>query len=246
MSALECKSYSDIRDSLKSFDLILFKGGDFISDFIRFLEKRKLNKTSSSGYRLSSSEFSHVGMIVKSDILNDSRLKDDKVYIWESTMSGRLGEGVTNIDGESFLGVQLRDFDKVFDKYNEPADTRIAVAHLLDECREKVMGFENTRELFTALFERLNGVRYDANPYSLFSSLISCIRCGRDEVEEMTGTEDWLFCSELVAVVYKSMGILAQSVEPKDVVPMDFLGYDSDDAKEGGISVVVKEPILLK
>ena len=147
------------------------------------------------------------------------------------------------INGEWFLGVQLRDFKDVFFKYNEHQNTSVAVAHLKEEYREKAMNIKDIRKIFTLLFGKLDGIRYDANPYSLLSSLFSCMRCARDEVEEATGTEDWLFCSELVAAVYRTLGIFDISVEPKNVVPMDFLGYEADE--EGGIPVVVKEPIII-
>ena len=100
--------YSKIRPVLRPFDLVAFRGTDCVSGCIRCLE---LNRP--CGGRIRSGDFSHVGMIVTSDILDDVRCVPGKLYIWESTMSGKLADGVNNVNGQQFLGVQLRDFDQV-------------------------------------------------------------------------------------------------------------------------------------
>jgi len=38
----------------------------------------------------------------------------------------------------------------------------------------------------------------------------------------------------------------SDNVEPKNVVPMDFLGYDIDSSIYGGIPVIVKAPFYVK
>ena len=40
---------------------------------------------------------------------------------------------------------------------------------------------------------KYNEIRYDANFYSLTSSMFSCLRPLRDEVEDITGTGEWLY-----------------------------------------------------
>ena len=111
--------YSDLRKHIKPLDLILFKGGDFVSDLIRLIEYVDLGKNWSDGY-------THSGMIVTKELLNDDRLEEGTLYIWESTISGKLGSGVYNIDGKSFLGVQLRKFDDVIGPYDEPNNTCVS------------------------------------------------------------------------------------------------------------------------
>ena len=49
---------------------------------------------------------------------------------------------------------------------------------------------------------------------------------------------DLQFCSELVARVYQKLGIIDQNLDPEDVTPVDFLGYDQD-----GIPKLVKDPV---
>lgn len=223
--------YTQVRDSLRSFDLVLFRGGDFVSDFIRFAEKRQLQKPGSG-------DFSHAGIIIKSDVLNHPNVQPGKVYIWESTMSGKLSDGVYNIDGRSFLGVQLRDFDEVVDGYDKPNDTAVAICRL----QQPFPVNEEVRSKFTALFNDLNGTRYDLNCCSLLGSLVPCLRSCRGCTEDALDTDDWLFCSELVALVYSKMGIFPGTVNPKNVVPVDFLpGIDQD--KE--VPCVVQNPLYV-
>ena len=235
--------YSEYAKKIRPFDLVLFRGKDYISDLIRFVQGKVLPEFSSAEYSISSDAFSHVGIIVTSEILDDDRLEDGKLYIWESTMSGNLSDGVPNIRGETYLGVQLRDFDKVVEGYDEDPDTRIAIAHIssvfFNEDYESLKGF------FTRIFHKYNGTRYDANPVSLASGISPYFRPIRENVENLLGTEDWLFCSELVAVVYQELGWFSHNVEPKNVVPMDFVGRDGDSEEDGGIPVIVEKPIYI-
>jgi hypothetical protein len=38
----------------------------------------------------------------------------------------------------------------------------------------------------------------------------------------------WVFCSELVAIIYQKIGVIDSDKDPRNVVPVDFLGYDVD------------------
>lgn len=233
--------YDEYRENIKSLDLILFRGGDYISDFIRFMEAKHSGKHSGKKqkkYNIPADAFSHVGLVVKSDILNDSRLSPEKIYVWESTMSGSLSEdGVSSIDGKAHFGVQLRDFDKVIEAYDSGPNTRIAISHLLPK-----VDCEALRDKFTELFKQYNGTAYDANPVSLASTVFSCLRPIRDDVEGMLGTEDFLFCSEFAALILKELGFYDEDTNPKNVVPMDFLGFDSDTDEKGGLPCIYSNP----
>ena len=68
----------------------------------------------------------------------------------------------------------------------------------------------------------------------------------RDDVEDLLDTGKWLFCSELVAMIYKKLGLFPPNVEPKNVVPMDFIGYDVDLPAGGGIPVIVEKLIYVR
>ena len=231
--------YNDVKLCIKSFDLVLFRGSDFVSDFISLLQKHKLEDDKLTPWSLEPGEFTHVGIILCNDVLED--LDEDKIYIWESTMSGPLGDGVKNIQGNAFLGVQLRDFSLVVENYLE-GDSRIAIAHLDTESRRYVdKNFDTIRIIISNYFIMVNNTRYDANAYSLMSSVFPCLRKRREAIEKMFKTSGWMFCSELVANVYKIIGLIPGDVEAKNVLPMDFVGYDED--KE--VPIIVNEPYYI-
>lgn len=217
-------SYESYRSLIKPLDLVLFKGADGVSALIRHLSKIQ------QGTQISTDDmFSHAGVIVTSDILDDPRLKPGKLYIWESTLSGMLTDGVKNIDNKVEFGVQLRDFDKVMKGYDSDPNTRIAICHLKKspKCNKQF------KDKFTTFFQQVNGTTYDFNPRSLLSAVCKCTRKQTTEDEDNSA----LFCSELVAYCWKEMGILPDSVLAKHVCPQDFVGNDKD-----GMPVVVCGP----
>lgn len=241
----EGTDYDSVRDELKSLDLVCFRGSEGIADLITYLTKIKGAKKSKykvwnkNKVYVPPDAFSHVGIIVKSDILNDPLIEPDTPYIFESTLSGTLTDGVYNVEGDAFSGVQLRNFDDVMDGYDSAADSRIAIAKLNRVNLEESYTPEELKEKFTALFNHYNGIPYDFNPVSLLSSMFKWFRHIRKSAESTASSTEWLFCSELVAVIYQELGIIPSDVNPRDVVPMDFFGYDADTH---GVPCVIEPP----
>lgn len=256
--------YSDVRNTLRPFDLLLFAGEDEISAMIRFLQVRKIaEKRVGAG---KSEEdllaelktmgiFSHVGMVVTSEILNHPNVEPGKIYVWESTMGGRFGQNVQNIHHEDFLGVQLRNFDELFDIYDEPKSTSIAVCHLENnpyDLAKTETERECIRFVFTNLFNRLDGARYNMNPVALASSMFPTFRAMRkrrsggksssNNPSSSVSASRWLFCSELLAVVYTELGLYPDTVIPDNVLPMDLIGFDTDCITKGGLPCIFKLP----
>lgn len=224
-------SYQNFKSEICSFDLILFAGADVVSHLIKYLEKRRITKALDENY--DKYVFSHVGIAIRNDVLPEL---DDDVYVWESTMSGRLGEGTKNVDGKAFLGVQLRNFTDVLKNYDKSKKTRIAISHL-----RVPFDMDYARTQFQIFFDKKNKTFYDANCYSLLSSLFVCLRGARSKMERESGTEEWLFCSELAALTYKSIGIFPDDINEKDVVPQDFIGADVDCK----IPQIFEEPVVI-
>lgn len=220
--------YQNIKSSIRSFDLILFKGSELVSNIISALEKRG-NKIPTSG------DFSHVGICLKYDILkyiypNHININSSSVYVWESVVSGVLGNNCYDINGKSFLGVQLRNFDDLIEKYDKSSKTAIAIGTLINNPIEKE-NIDTLSARFSKIFNKYNGQLYDYNCLSLFSSLCLCCRPCRNPIEQYLGTSDWLFCSELAACVYKDLGVYPDYVNPKDVVPRDLVYNEADTDK---------------
>jgi hypothetical protein len=244
--------YEQYKSNIKPLDLVFFKGGDAVSNFIRYMTKKDYdksdNKSENKIHNIKPDAFSHIGMIVTSDILDEVtvglnlKLEKGKLYVFESTMSGTLTDGVKNLEGESFFGVQIRDFDQVMSSYDKDKNTAIAIGHL-----NQSIDYDTIKPIFTSLFNKYNGTMYDANFYSLFSTLnmCSCIRSRRDEAEYLLRSTQWLFCSELIATIYRELQLIPESVNPKNVVPMDFLGFDSEHDVSERVPVIVSTPVVI-
>lgn len=240
------EKYNNFKNKIKPFDLVLFKGGDFISDFIRYTQLNNTDTLHNKKYNVNSNQFSHVGIVVTKSILPISSLENNKLYIWESTMSGDLTDGVPNILGESYLGVQLRDLDLVIKNYDLNPYTQIAFASLKNNIYEDIIYNFDISNNFEKLFALYNGIRYDANFLSLYSAVDKDYRYYRDTFEEILNTENWLFCSELVALVYKEVGIFPEDIDPKNVVPMDFIGFDNEDKINENVPEVFSKLTFIK
>jgi hypothetical protein len=206
--------FQDYKDQIRPLDLILFKGGDAVSDTIRFLEKHF------DGH----GDYSHVGVIVTTAVLSHPRMQPGRLYILESTVTGFLGCGVKNIDGESFFGVQLTDFEQLLEGYDKSDETRVAVAHL----SPRYVPTLSTKALLQQFWERMRGRSYQFNMYAMLSAIFPFMRGGRRLAEKLLGGGDWVFCSQLACQVYQSVGVFPPNVDSASVVPEDLLGYDSD------------------
>jgi len=80
--------YSEIRDTLKTGDIVLFSGEGFISNLIKFMTR---------------SPWSHVGMVIRSEVL-------DMLLLWESTTLSKLKDihSDTMKQGVQMVGLSAR------------------------------------------------------------------------------------------------------------------------------------------
>lgn len=214
---------------IKPLDVILFRGSDFVSNTIRYLSKKSM------GGRYEAGCFSHVGIIVNKEVLNLPEMEEGKLYIWESTISGRLGGNVKNINNESFLGVQIRDFDKVVKLYSTE-NTAIAVLKVIDRRSLK----HNVSEKLMPIYKKYNGQRYEFNLMQLFSALYPKLRWFRPNI----GIDRFLFCSELVSKIYCDLNIFPNTVIPANVIPADFIS--KGDADNLNLSKYFEKFIFIK
>lgn len=227
-----------IRGSIQTGDLILFKGGELVSAVIAEIEEHYNGVDS----------FSHAGMaILAKDLPADSILRrpddNDKLYIIESTGSGRWIDGVPAVtDNKGHLGVQLRDLDLVVESYDTNPKTRMAWLPL----QKPAMDTVSSQKLDATVIKYIGQV-YDCDCVSLFAAAIPCMRCVRDSwtFRHLRGAfcclcccgskpSSWLFCSELVSQIYIDWGIFPDTVAPEDVLPTDFLpkGFETPGATE--------------
>lgn len=239
--------YDHISQFIKPLDLIAFRGGDVISDLITFLEKETVGVDT----------FSHVGMVVTKDILDSYDgeggtfdLDPSKLYVLESTFSydvaGRDGGGMDVIKEKGYFGVQLRDLETVVKRYISSDKTKVAWCRLLDNPFDESGARGLVKQLFTRLFTKYYGIKYDLDAVDLLAAIFPALRDAREikdimetklckllshftDVDVKSCPSGWQFCSELVANIYKGLGIMEDRVDTRNVLPVDFFGDDADD-----------------
>lgn len=206
--------YDLYKTQVRPLDLVLFRGGDLVSGTIRYIQKRQLGH----------GDYSHVGVIVTTEVLDTHpKMLPGKRYILESTATGLLGCGVKNIDGKAFFGVQITDFDELLEAYDTSRRTSVSIVHLRDR-----PDYSDVKPRLNAFWETMRGRSYEFNMWSMLSATFSFLRTYRAQMERVFGGGNWVFCSQLACMVYQACQLLPQSIESKDVVPEDLLGYDAD------------------
>jgi len=236
--------FHSIRSSIRTGDILLFRGSDMVSGAITEIEQ----------FYDGVNAFSHVGMAMWArDFPADSRLRkpDDgeKLYVLESTASGKLVDGVPAVtDDRGHLGVQLRDLDLVVEAYDTNPKTRLAWMSLQDEIRPEITP-QNLDETVTKYL----GKGYDASFIDLAAAAIPFLRFIRDNwyfrrfrdfvyrrIFCGATPSSWLFCSELVAQIYVNWGVFPNTVIPADVMPTDFLpaGFGVQNSNAESITLV--------
>ena len=149
----------------------------------------------------SGGKWSHVGMIVRLEELGDG------VFLWESTTLSDVNDIET---GRATKGVQLVPLSQRIKGYSgdvtyRPLDKKVSAAMLkkLGDCRARLARKPYERgeaELFKAAYDGLGG---------------------KSSGEDLSS----LFCSELVAEAYQSMGLLPEYPDgppSNEYVPLDF------------------------
>jgi hypothetical protein len=64
------------------------------------------------------------------------------------------------------------------------------------------------------VYEQFNHRRYDASPINLLSTIVPMCRCLRN-----CRRNESFFCSELVTIIYKKIGILPWYINEEDITP---------------------------
>lgn len=233
---------------IQEFDLIYFCGSEPVSKIIRKLTSKKMRAR--KGKRVEYEDvWSHVAIVVSRNVLDIEELKPEELYVIESTMSGSKGDGVCNISGEGYFGVQLRSLSELLERYQDITQKakgkKIGVARMSTIARA---GFsaEKIRPVLTAFWKNVwSNQRYDFNPISLLGSMYTPFRPIRSAVEKIINTDEYLFCSELVATILRVCEIIPETINPKNVLPMDLVGY-SEEENEQVLYGVFEEIVLLE
>jgi len=167
--------YSTIRDQVSTLDVILFHGSDVFSELISNVERVMDGEEAHSV-----ADFTHVGLCLKGSVISGTEyrpewLKDDVMYIFESTASGKLADGVPDVTGMAKFGVQLRVLDDVVKRYDASPVTRLAWCRLRPEFRERCCDMDIRHEYFKYL-----GVSYPTSVVNLAAAAFPAVRPIRD------------------------------------------------------------------
>ncbi len=145
--------YSEIRNELKSGDMILFSGGGFVSRMIQMFTR---------------SQWSHVGLVIKDDWW-------DMLLLWESTTLSKI----KTVHGNIRQGVAIRPLSEVIENYDGQVGVRQLTFPLTDaqeltigELRQEFKGRDyeqNKSELFKSAYDFIGG-RNEEDLSSLFCS----------------------------------------------------------------------------
>lgn len=188
--------YSEVKDSLKTGDLILFHGRLKIGEFIEAVE---------------GCEWSHVGMVIKSEDIGISA--SDKLLLWESNDLTNLKDEVLN---KSKTGPMLVDlYERMLTDIKENYDNMFKIRYL--KYNDKV----NVKEMLDNLKSFIFSVHTDNFPKSEFKMIEDFLE-GRILNKNFNPKE--FFCSELIAATYMKMGILPENLSPNSYEPIDFSG----------------------
>ena len=250
LESLERKSFLEVKDQMQPFDLLLFRGKGKPSEFIQWIQASVLGN----------GIFSHCGIVVTKELMPWLKyLKPKTLYVWESTMSIPIGDftdDVPNVEtGKGKFGVQIRPLHEVIKAYTDVEEESYVAWSPLIASPWEIMDRKILQKIIKILHKRIGAKTYELNLLELLASIFPCFRFLRNKTEWIEdATQDILrswnlsetqgdmfyFCSELVATIYQEVGILDPSLDPSNVLPMDFLGYDQD----GMEAIIDQHPII--
>jgi hypothetical protein len=86
------EAYARIRPHLRTLDLLLFRGAELVSSAISHMQERMLGN--------GAGRFTHVGVVILGRDFPVGFPYHDrhKVYVFESTQGGSLGDGANDVD----------------------------------------------------------------------------------------------------------------------------------------------------
>ncbi|KAJ3059970.1 hypothetical protein HDU98_004025 [Podochytrium sp. JEL0797] len=235
---------------LQPLDAVVFCGSDPVANLIK---KIQLHETVPHIETPFQDLWTHAGILVDRTVLDLPCMEPGKMYLYESVFSGQVAgyvysrvlplDHVTPVGG-NHLGPQIRDFEAVVNE----GESNVAVCPLTDEQRRIVQKklAENPRlilDIYEQHFEfgypitNLLSVIASASQ-SLYNDLAKFNQLASSFFPQKESSKDTVFCSELVSIVYKSLGLPSFVNKPSDT----FTPLEVQTAIEfGNVVVYAKE-----
>lgn len=220
---------SEFIDRARPLDLVFIAGDTLFSTLI--LE--------GSAYLRGNGEFSHCGIIVNRDLCPRIKTESDDLLLMEVTVS--TADHTKSIEtGQSSIGGQVRSLRDVLMEYSEKG-MRIALGRLknnpyISGVNDGVDGADGC-DVRSVLCDVYNDYIcddksvYEPNILALLGTVIPGVRMLRDEVDRLFSDVrekcPWLFCSELICIIYCNLGLLPNDIDKQAYLPVDFIIPDS-------------------
>lgn len=88
---------------------------------------------------------------------------------------------------------------------------------------------------------------YDLNIFSLLGTIFPSLRHLRDDVDKqfafISTNHPWLFCSEIICIIYKKLGLLDNDIDTQAYLPVDFMNPKEHNKVN---SIMKLPPVFLK
>ena len=191
---------SEVCTMAEPWDVLLCRGQGLVHEAILLAQNHNLQRQT---------QWSHVGLIITSEVFPHPKLKPGELYVLESTAGGLLGDGVYDVvREETFVGVQIRPLQELLALEGD----QYAWLPLLER--------PALRDRSDVVYRYLHK-GYDWSPLCLVSSVLERTRPLRNL---FINADSRFFCSELVARVYQDLGLLSDELRADNVIPADFVG----------------------
>jgi hypothetical protein len=234
------KTFNELKSVIKPFDLICFRGSDIVSDLISEIEK----------YTFKNGDFTHVGMVITTDIITFNNGIPGKLYVWESTLSGPIGGEPDDIETNSWkFGVQIRDLEEVIQNYITNNITKVGWCRLMnnpidmlsietkDEYDKRISILKSNVQEFHTKYEHC---LYDFKILTMIKTIFPSID-NNLLLRKIFTSNNLIFCSELVCALYEVINIISKTVDPSEIAPVELI-----QSSYRILEKIVDDPILFE
>jgi hypothetical protein len=228
-------------DMLNPLDIILVQGTSPFSKLIQ----------SGSSVMRGNGQFSHCGMVINKDICPSINVPDNRLLFLESSVN--IYDETLDIEtGEFSLGTQIRDLRLVL---KECLKNGIGIAscplknnpylEAKTEDDKKIIrdAISNIHKNYFVERKSL----YELNIFSLLGTIFPSVRQTRDNVDKIfsfvTENHPWMFCTEIICLIYQNIGIVEKNIDIQAYLPVDFVHPGKDNILH---SIMKLPPVFLK
>ncbi|KAJ3290689.1 hypothetical protein HDU79_003007 [Rhizoclosmatium sp. JEL0117] len=212
--------FSSTKDyHLKPLDTVLFSGSDPVANFIKKIELHEVVPHLDTPFH---NLWTHAGILVDKSVLPLDCLEEGKLYLYESVFSGEVAgyvySKVLPIDhptepGSFHLGPQIRDFAAVVNE----GDSDVGICPLTPS--ERAFMEKRLKDNPNLLLDLYNYYKDFGYPITnILPVIASASKSLYEDLEYFNSIttsffphpsqskKDTVFCSELVSIIYKTIG----------------------------------------